>query len=395
MLKFLTEQDESKCCGCGACREVCPQKAISMQKNTEGFMYPMVDTEKCTDCKSCERVCPETIAPPKAAPLEIYAVQNKNKAELFDSSSGGAFRLLADSVINQEGYVVGCVWNEKMEPVLMITDSIDGLKSMQGSKYLYSSTEHTYSQTKKHLDDGKLVLFTGTPCQCAGVLNYLGRSYETLLTMDFLCHGFPSQRAFDAYRKHCEQIHHNRKMSYYKCRDKSTHGWAISESYLINGKKHKAHGMTSPYLFGFINGYFNRYSCYTCSFRGRNRFTDYTVCDYWGYKKEENEQIDTHNGVSAFQVNTEKGKHFMTSFASKALMHLTDQEIVAIENPAILYDKKENIPVPRKTIYREIDKTGWKTVEKKYLRCEHFYLKKMWYALPDSLTQALKRMVKG
>lgn len=131
MLKFLAEQDESKCCGCGACKEICPKKAISMKPNTEGFMYPMVDAEKCVECKLCEKVCPEMVMPLKADPLEIYAIQNKDKTELFDSSSGGAFRLVADSIINQGGNVVGCVWNDNVEPVLAITDTLDGLKPMQ------------------------------------------------------------------------------------------------------------------------------------------------------------------------------------------------------------------------------------------------------------------------
>lgn len=389
MLKFLAEQDESKCCGCGACKEICPKKAISMKPNKEGFMYPTIDAEKCVDCKLCEIVCPEMTAPLKTEPLEIYALQSKNKAELFESSSGGAFRLVADSVINKGGYVVGCVWNDNMQPVLTITNTLDGLRPMQGSKYLFSSTEHTYNQTKNLLDEGKLVLFTGTPCQCAGLLNFLRKSYENLLTMDFLCHGVPSQMAFNAYRMHCEKTYRKQKMSDYKCRDKSAHGWAMSESYYINGKKHKAHGMTSTYLYGFASGYFNRYSCYTCEFRGLKRFTDYTVCDYWGYHQE----LNAHEGVSAFQVNTPKGIKFMQSFIENAFIHTAGREDVAEENPAILHSHNEKIPKLRENIYTLINQNGWENTEKKYLRCKHFYLKKAWYALPDWLTSGLKRVL--
>lgn len=390
MLIYLATQDESKCCGCRACSEICPKKAISMKANQEGFSYPVLDEEKCVDCKLCEKVCPEMVEPVKAEPVEIYAVQNKNEEELFDSSSGGAFRLVADCVIQQGGYVIGCVWNEKMEPVLMVTDTMDGLKPMQGSKYLSSSTVHTYSQTKVLLDKGgKTVLFTGTPCQCAGLLNYLRKPYENLLTMDFLCHGVPSQTAFSAYKDSCEKKHSDGKMNQYKCRDKSAHGWAISESYFIQKKKFKAHGMTSPYLFGYISGYFNRYSCYSCKFRGKERFTDYTICDYWGYHQE----LDSHKGISAFQVNTLKGKEFMDLFAENAWMHLAKREDVAIENPAILKSHEETVPELRKMIYQQIRTSGWAVIEKKYLRCKHFYLKKLWYSLPDQVTIKLRKLL--
>ena len=128
MLNYLATQDESKCCGCGACVEICPQKALSMKPNKEEFQYPALDANRCVDCKLCEKVCPEMNPPQKAEPLDIYALQSKNAEELFESSSGGAFRLVADSVIQQGGAVVGCVWNEKMEPVLTIADSLDGLR---------------------------------------------------------------------------------------------------------------------------------------------------------------------------------------------------------------------------------------------------------------------------
>ena len=391
MLKFLAEQDESKCCGCGACKEICPKKAITMKPNTEGFMYPIVDASRCVDCKLCEKVCPEMITPSKNEPLEIYAIQNKNRIELLESSSGGVFRLVADSVINQGGFVVGCVWNDNMEPVLTITNTLDGLRPMQGSKYLSSSTEHTYSQTKKRLDEGKIVLFTGTPCQCAGLLNYLRKSYENLLTMDFLCHGVPSQMAFDSYRKSLKGTAED-----YRFRDKEKHGWGHTSSYVTKSGKKRIYseGSINSYDFGFLNGYLSRYSCYTCNFQGLIRATDYTMCDFWGYQRFYDE-IETYSGISAFQVNTQKGKEFMTRFAQNARYHIAKREDVAVENPAILHSHEETVPELRNTIYQQIQTDGWAVVEKKYLRCRHFYLKKLWYALPDGVTRTIKKIAKG
>ena len=391
MLNYLATQDESKCCGCGACVEICPQKALSMKPNKEGFQYPALDVDRCVDCKLCEKVCPEMNPPQKAEPLDIYALQSKNAEELFESSSGGAFRLVADSVIQQGGAVVGCVWNEKMEPVLTIADSLDGLRPMQGSKYLSSSTEHTYSQTKKLLDAGRMVLFTGTPCQCAGLLNFLRKPYDNLLTMDFLCHGVPSQMAFDSYRKSLKSLAED-----YRFRDKGKHGWGHTSSYLTKSGKKRIYseGSINSYDYGFLNGYLSRYSCYTCKFRGRIRATDYTACDFWGYQRFYDE-IETYSGVSAFQVNTQKGKEFMTRFEQNARYHIAKREDVAVENPAILHSHEENVAELRKTIYQQIQTDGWADVEKKYLRCRHFYLKKLWYALPDGVTRKIKKMAKG
>lgn len=391
MLNYIVTQDESMCCGCGACIEICPQTAISLKANREGFRYPVIDADKCVECKLCEKVCPKMNPPKKSEPLEIYAIQNKNADELFESSSGGAFRLVSDCIIQQGGAVVGCVWNETMEPVLTISDSMDGLRPMQGSKYLSSSTEHTYSQTKKLLDMGTIVLFTGTPCQCAGLLNFLRKPYDNLITMDFLCHGVPSQIAFNAYREALPGT-----VKDYRFRDKGKHGWGHTSSYLTNNCKKRvySYGSTNSYDFAYLKGYLSRYSCYTCNFQGSEKAVDYTVCDFWGYRRFYDE-IDTYGGVSAFQVNTQKGKEYMTRFAQNAWFHIVKREDVAVENPAIIQSHEENVPKLRKTIYQQIQLEGWKSIEKKYLRCKHFYLKKLWYLLPDDLTQMLKKMLKG
>lgn len=390
MLNYLATQDESICCGCGGCAEICPKNALSLLPNKEGFRYPAIDANRCVDCKLCEKVCPEMNPPQKSEPLEIYALQSKNVEELLKSSSGGAFRLVADSVIRQGGAVVGCIWNEKMEPVLTIAGSMDGLSPMQGSKYLSSSTEHTYSQTEKLLDAGKIVLFTGTPCQCAGLLNFLRKPYDNLLTMDFLCHGVPSQMAFDSYRESLGTV------TDYRFRDKGKHGWGHTSSYVTKSGKKRIYseGSINSYDFGFLNGYLSRYSCYTCNFQGYARATDYTICDFWGYRRFYNE-IETYGGVSAFQVNTLKGKEYMTQFAQNARLHIANREDVAVENPAIIRSHEKTVPELRKTIYRQIQTEGWRAIEKKYLRCKHFYLKKLWYMLPDGLTRTFKKISKG
>ena len=152
MLEYLRTYDLDKCCGCNTCAEICPKNAIFMQKNEEGFLYPVLDEKKCIHCGLCEAVCPEMSVPEIRKPRAIYAVQYKKDNELFRSSSGGAFRFLADKIISDGGYVVGCTWNKKMEPVLSIAGTTDELEAMQGSKYLSSNAGTIYTKVKKLLD---------------------------------------------------------------------------------------------------------------------------------------------------------------------------------------------------------------------------------------------------
>lgn len=419
MLTYFQNKDEKQCCGCRACEQTCPKQAISMQNNSEGFLYPVLNETACVNCGLCEKVCP-IMNHPEGKPFKaVYAVQHKDEGILKYSSSGGVFRLIADEVICNGGYVVGCVWNKYYQPVLKIAHSLEELLPMQGSKYLSSDTNTVYSQVRKLLDEGKMVLFTGAPCQCAGVLKFLRKPYENLMTADFLCHGVPSQLAFDSYldaieKKHrinpsngdgamCLPIEKDRKNSSkvrgitsYKFRDKEKRGWGHVSTYTwIHGgktRKHYAVAMTDPYDFGFLNGYFNRYNCYGCPFRGEKRFTDFTFCDYWGVAQYH--EIATSKGVSAVSVNSEKGVAFAARLKDRALWIETDATHVAVDNPSLLHDHAESIPAIRASIYEEIKDGGWSSVERKYLHPRNRLIKLIWYGLPISVTDGIKKMAR-
>lgn len=419
MLTYIQNKDEKLCCGCRACEQICPKQAISMQKNSEGFFYPVLNEAVCVNCGLCEKVCPMMNRPDGEPFKAVYAVQHNDEEILKDSSSGGVFRLLADEVIRNGGYVVGCVWNECYQPVLRIAHSLEELMPMQGSKYLSSDTNTVYAQVKKLLDEGKTVLFTGTPCQCAGILKFLRKPYENLLTADFLCHGVPSQLAFDSYldaieKRHrirptnaggalCPPTEKDRKNSSkvrgitsYKFRDKEKRGWGHVSTYTWThggkARKHYAVGMTDPYDFGFLNGYFNRYSCYTCPFRGGKRFTDFTFCDYWGIERYHD--IDSHKGVSAVSINSERAESYIAGLKDKALWVATEAKNVAVDNPALLHIHEEHIPDLRFCIYDEIKTHGWPEVEKKYLICKNSIIKKVWYSVPCEYANLLKRILR-
>ena len=396
MLSYIQNKDEKQCCGCRACEQICSKRAISMQKNEEGFLYPVLDEAICINCGQCENVCPMMNRPYGERYRAVYAVQHKDEDILKDSSSGGVFRMLADEVIRDGGYVIGCAWDEEYRPVLRIAHSLDELAPMQGSKYVESDTNTVFSQVKRLLEANEIVLFTGTPCQCAGLINFLCKSYDKLLIADFLCHGVPSQALFAGYLDHIRTKRHASRITSYQFRDKSKRGWGLVSSYTWErgGKIHKnyAVGMTDSYEYGFLNGYFNRYSCYVCPFRGDKRFTDFTFCDYWGVERYH--QMDLEKGVSAVTLNSNKAENYAKKLLQRGVWLETAAEYVAIDNPALLYNHAEEIPALRASIYGEIKRCGWRSIERKYLRSGDRVVKLIWYSLPISITKCIKKVVK-
>lgn len=391
MISYAITHDPRACYGCTACVQICSHKAIRMMPDREGFMYPVVDQDKCVHCRLCSAVCPAENRPESLQVKTQYAVMNRDDAVLKRSSSGGVFRLLADHVLSLNGCVVGCVWDAENRPVLKIAEKREELLPMQGSKYISSNPNDVFTEVRRRLLDGKIVLFTGAPCQNAGLLNFLRKPFDNLITVDFLCHGMPSQSVFDAYVDYLEQKYRG-KVENFQFRDKEMRGWGLAESFMIGSKKKSFIGHTSPFLYGFVHGYFNRYSCYECPFRG-NRFTDFTVSDYWGVERH-HPAFEINKGVSAVSVNSEKAAEIFSLLANSCLLESTQVEWIAEDNPAIMHNEPESVPSLRREIYSKIEKTGWKNVEAKYLTCRHRILKKIWYTIPKKSAKTIKRLLK-
>ena len=392
MISYFSTRDSSKCCGCKACLNVCPKHAIQFKKDDEGFVYPVIQEDRCVNCNACAKVCPYDSGVLKQKPIDIYALQNLNDDVLFNSSSGGMFRLLADYVIDHGGYVVGAIFSKDYAVELAISNERSIIEKMMGSKYVYSDPKDIYKKTKEKLEKGFYVLFSGSPCQCAALKNFLKRDYNTLITADFLCHGMPSSSAFmyylDTIKKKNETIYDIR------FRDKSKKGLSMAFSYYQGGKKYISLESTNPYLFAFQSGLLNRYSCYECPFVGENRFTDFTFSDYWGVERFHPE-IDQRKGVSAVSINTSKAQAIKEVLESKAIWVQTKRENVAVDNPAIMFESlHNNVPELRKTIFQKIKCIGWKKCSKLYFRPKHYYLKKVWYSLPRGITKRIKKYVR-
>lgn len=295
------------CSGCHTCYSVCPNQAIKMVSNDEGFLYPQIDDELCVKCGLCEKKCP--VLNPLIKDYEktfAYAVINNNEEIRLQSSSGGVFTSLAENVIRQDGIVFGAKFDSDFNVIHRFTDSIEGLADFRGSKYVQSTIGDSYKYCKKFLDEGRQVLFSGTPCQIAGLKSFLGKNYDNLLCVDFICHGVPSYSLFSAYKQFVERKNCKRLKAIF-FRDK-TNGWAdygvkeIFEDNITTIVPHNRH----PYMNLYLGNNCYRESCYDCKFKGNKYFSDITIADFWGVKNYLPEYYD-NKGTSLLFCNTEKG----------------------------------------------------------------------------------------
>ena len=298
----ITEQSNinSKCTGCFACSNSCPTKAITMQLTRDGFYYPVVDKELCIDCGKCVKVCAvNENFDSHFAPKACYAYSAEDDIRI-KSSSGGAFYMLAQYILNRHGVVFGAYFNpETMMVEHGSTDDIP-LEQIMRSKYVQSRIGNSYKVVKQELDKDRYVLFCGTPCQIYGLIAYLGRNYSKLFTVDFVCHGVPGTGFFRDMVKSISEKK-DLKVTDVTFREKDL-GWRkqVMKFYFENGTSQTYVSASYYYYHYFLHNITLRNSCYTCAFP-ENHCSDITMMDYWQIKSDDNK------GVSACTVNSDKG----------------------------------------------------------------------------------------
>lgn len=367
---------KNKCSGCGACAAVCPQKCITMVPDKLGFLYPKVDQDRCVQCGLCQRRCPaycEAVPAEAVYPAEAYAMVGNDDRIREKSSSGGVFYLIASYVLAQNGVVFGAAFDDTYHSVKHIAvDSLDGLKKLQGSKYVQSEIGDSYLMAKSCLEQDRLVLFTGTPCQISGLRAFLNREYSNLYVLDIVCHGVPSPAVWDDYLTHLEK-RHGGKVKRVDFRDK-TNGW---ENYLLrvemdNGAVYSNDRINDLYIRGFLHNCFLRSSCYECMHKGTERGTDITLGDFWGIGKICPELQDG-KGTSLVIASSPKGKFLLEQISAEVRIKKVVLDDLISYNPAIIQPASYN-PI-RENLEKEFRQKPIMVVLKKY--CSMSKLKKV------------------
>ena len=363
-------KEKQACCGCAACVQACPKQCISMREDKEGFLYPEVDKTVCVDCHLCEKVCPVLNQGKEREPLKVYAAKNKDEEIRRQSSSGGIFTLLAEQVLDDGGVVFGARFDENWEVVHACTETKEGLAAFRGSKYVQSRMGDNYKKAEVFLKSGRKVLFSGTPCQIAGLKLYLRKEYENLLTVDFICHGVPSPGVWREYlkeevarqcdRKNSVLSHPNAKeirIERISFRDKAL-GWkkfsfALTQSVTEgNGQKNTVL-LSEPlnknlFLRGFLADLYLRPSCHACPTKCLKSGSDVTIGDFWGIEKVMPE-MDDDKGMSVMMVNRDCNQ--LKLLDEKMRFYPIGYREVVRYNPSV--ERPVRIPEKREAFFRD------------------------------------------
>ena len=351
------------CCGCSACSSVCPKHCIEMKPDNEGFAYPSVDMDQCVNCGLCEKVCPIRGEKPSAASIDAYIVQDKRNEIRETSSSGGAFTGIAEYILNQGGTVYGAAFDGDYHVHHVGVNNIEALSAFRGSKYVQSDPENVFCEIRKRLKNCEWVLFSGTPCQVAGLKSFLQYDYERLVTVDIACHGVPSPKLWHKYLSWwCNK---QGSLTNVEFRSK-VYGYSGSTMKLTfaDGFEVSTGAMLQHHKNTMFAGLSLRPSCYGCHFKTANRTSDFTLFDCWDVNLF-NSEMDDDKGTTVLLVQSEKGKRLFGALSNTWKFHKVDPEVV-IRNDGdmILASAKKN---PRRCeFFNDLDIMDLKALDKKY-----------------------------
>lgn len=367
MINIINKAD---CCGCNACGDICAKHAITYKTDIEGFWYPEVNKELCVDCGLCEKVCPvlniqELKKNDFEKPSHTIAAINKNMRIRWNSTSGGAYTALAETMLEQGGYVSGAIYNEGFTGVHnYVSNNPDDLENLRSSKYLQSNAEGLFRTIKDLLTKGRKVLACGTPCQMTALRSFLQQDYDNLIIVDFVCRGVNSPKVYRAYLDSLEKKYGG-KAVYVKAKNKEL-GWRNLTRKVIfeNGQSYYGVHMQDDFRRGYHTNVFCRPSCYDCKFKSFPRIADITIADYWGIEKVD-KNLDNNIGTSMILLNSKKGESYFDLCNSKLEYIETTFESILDGNIALMRSI-EPANIDREAFFKDLDKNGFDYVTQNY-----------------------------
>ena len=330
---------KERCTGCGACYNVCPMNCIKMQPDEKGFLYPVIDKQKCINCGKCERICPslnKVESLQNNSVPDVWAVWSLDAEIRYESTSGGVFSEMAIEMLKNGGIVCGARYNEKKMVEHCIIDSIEQLPSIRQSKYVQSDVKRVFAEIKEYLENGREVLFCGTPCECAGLYNYLEKKYDNLLCVDFICRGANSPKVYELFLKTLEE-QYDSTVSRVWFKNKVL-GWRKFSTRIEfdNGEVYSEDRYSDAFIRGYIEAnLYMRDCCEKCMYKQMPRLSDITMGDFWGIKSADVGE-DTDLGTSLVMLNSEKGTSFFERIKSRLFVNKRNFEEACKGNKCIL-----------------------------------------------------------
>lgn len=356
--------DHNICTGCKMCKDVCPFDAIVYSNDNRGFWFPKVDEDKCKKCKICINKCPalneELHLEDRLTRPRVFALWSKDEAIRKDSTSGAVFWEFGKKIIENGGYVIGSIYsNDWKSAHHFVGKNIYDLSSLKGSKYFQSDTEGIYKALKECVDSGNQTMFVGSPCQIAAVKSYLGKDYNNLILMDFICRGINSPLPFKKFIE-CLEEKYDSKVSYVQLKNKRT-GWESLGTLvqMENGMEyHQDKWHNDIWVKGFLNkNLYMRNSCHQCNYRNIPHESDVTIGDFWGISGET--QTDMFNGISSMMLNTTKGLEFYKTISDTFVAKEKYLSDLLPGNPALVSNPPKASKREKDEFFKLMDEKGF------------------------------------
>lgn len=303
---FFENNEKESCCGCGLCANSCPVKAITMERDDKGFLYPSINEDSCIKCGLCRKKCAFVrVSVPPRQRLESYVCAANDEKVLRESSSGGIFTVITDIVLDAGGVVFASQYTDDFRVVVTKAYNSEERKKMLKAKYVQSELVTALQDIKTELESGRTVSFTGTPCQCDAVKHFIGDN-ENLILIDFICHGVPSPKVFSDYISDLEDTF-GKKICDFRFRSKKFGGahTQYAEAEFNNGTEYIMFPSIDVYYKAFLDNKLSRESCFICPYTSTGRVSDITIADAWGDLQKE---LDSPYGISTVLVNSAKGE---------------------------------------------------------------------------------------